>query len=102
MQEDLIKYWPIVSSFCGMLVGGAITWATAKSRIEQLILDMRKMEAQQESDRRNLEARLAKHEERLHLDEEARNARHIEVISRLSSIEATLVYLKMTNSNQPK
>lgn len=78
-----MRYWPLVSSFVGMLVGGAVTWATTKAKLEQLFSDMR-----------NLEDRVAKHEERLRADEEARNTKHIEVISRLSSIEATLSYLR--------
>lgn len=83
MSSELLKYWPIVSSFVGMLIGGAITWATAKTKLEQLFNDMK-----------SLEARLSKHEEMLRAEGETRNVRHIEVISRLSSIEATLTYLK--------
>lgn len=36
MFTDLITYWPFISSFGGMLVGGLVTWTTTKIKVEQL------------------------------------------------------------------
>lgn len=89
MLEALLNYWPLLSSFVGMLIGGAVTWATARVRLEQLFTDMR-----------NLEQRVTKNEERTRADDELRNSRHMEVISRLSSIEATLSYIKTITAKE--
>lgn len=35
--QDLQQIWPFLSSAGGLLVGGAITWATAKAKIEGLL-----------------------------------------------------------------
>jgi len=67
MFNEFIKYWPFISSFAGMLVGGAVTWATARAQIERLLdshkdLDRRlsTLEAGVERDRIALADRLAR------------------------------------------
>lgn len=66
-MDDLLNYLPFLSSFGGMLVGGAITWGTAKAQIERLLdshkdLDRRlsTLEAGVERDRVALADRLAR------------------------------------------
>ena len=77
---DLLKtYWPIISSGLGVLFGGAVTWATAKMKIDNifkshdaLVLRVAALESAKESDRVMLADRLARIETTL-------NAVHIKI-----------------------
>lgn len=79
MIEQLQTYWPILSSGLGVLFGGAVTWATAKMKIDNifkshdaLVLRVAALESAKESDRVMLADRLARIETTL-------NAVHIKI-----------------------
>lgn len=82
-----MRYWPLISSFVGVLVGSAISWTTIKVKSEARLDQLTKDVGEHKIWRLSLE-------ERLRSGEEVRNARHVEVTSRLSAIEAALTYLK--------
>lgn len=72
MMAALKEYWPLVSSGLGVLFGGAVTWATAKAKIDglfkshdALVLRVTALETAKESDRITLTDRLARIETKL-------------------------------------
>jgi putative ubiquitin-RnfH superfamily antitoxin RatB of RatAB toxin-antitoxin module len=37
MPVQILEYWPFLSTLVSVLIGGAITWAVAKTKLEDLI-----------------------------------------------------------------
>jgi hypothetical protein len=37
MPQDIIQYLPFISSLVGTLLGGAVTWGVAKTKLENLV-----------------------------------------------------------------
>jgi len=87
MLEDVKQYWPLISSGLGVLLGGAVTWATAKTKIDNLLTNhealskrIQVLEQAKETDRVALADRLARIEVTLnavHIRMEANQARNI-------------------------
>jgi hypothetical protein len=83
--DELKTYWPLISSTLGVLFGGAVTWATAKVKIDNLFksqdalaIRVAELERAKENDRVALADRLARIEVTL-------NAVHIKIESRLNT-----------------